>query len=369
MIARGQIHSSGPKLAAYLTTGKEGERAELVELRGVLAEDIRGAFADLQNIAALTQAEKPFFHAHIRLPDDERLTREQWLIVADRMEKALGFAGQARAVAFHRSDTHGDHLHVAWNRIDLDTMKAIDPGLFALKMRDEARKLEVEFGLRQLSNEPRRDRLTKAPKQGEFEQARRLDTDLDAIRNGIRQAWNASDNGPSLAAALEQQGMILARGDRRDFVVIDAAGGEHALGKRVCGVTAGEVRQRLGGEEFKRGLPTVAEARAMQREREEERARERGEHDQQGDGGAVQSAPQRQESEEDEARRKQGGKEAPSRATVATPDGGLVAQQREAMRELTKRERLARLEAQMDAQARRDFDRDKDGDRPRTRGR
>ncbi|HOU24998.1 MAG TPA: FAD-dependent oxidoreductase, partial [Anaerolineae bacterium] len=47
MIARGQIHSSGPKLAAYLTTGKEGERAELVELRGVLAEDIRGAFADL----------------------------------------------------------------------------------------------------------------------------------------------------------------------------------------------------------------------------------------------------------------------------------------------------------------------------------
>jgi len=352
MIARGQIHSSGPKLAAYLTTGKEGERAELVELRGVLAEDIRGAFADLQNIAALTQAEKPFFHAHIRLPDDERLTREQWLIVADRMEKALGFAGQARAVAFHRSDTHGDHLHVAWNRIDLDTMKAIDPGLFALKMRDEARKLEVEFGLRQLSNEPRRDRLTKAPKQGEFEQARRLDTDLDAIRNGIRQAWNASDNGPSLAAALEQQGMILARGDRRDFVVIDAAGGEHALGKRVCGVTAGEVRQRLGGEEFKRGLPTVAEARATQREREEERARERGDPDRQGEGGAMSPALQHHDSEEDEARRKPGGKEAPGRATVATPDGGLVAQQREAMRELAKRQWLEQFRPKHDGPTR-----------------
>lgn len=368
MIARGQIHSSGPKLAAYLTTGKEGERAELVELRGVLAEDIRGAFADLQNIAALTKAEKPFFHAHIRLPDDERLTREQWLIVADRMEKALGFAGQARAVAFHRSDTHGDHLHVAWNRIDLDTMKAIDPGLYALKMRDEARKLEVEFGLRQLSNEPRQDRLTKAAKQGEFEQAQRLDTDLDAIRNGIRQAWNGSDNGPSLAAALEAQGMILARGDRRDFVVIDAAGGEHALGKRVCGITAGEVKQRLGGEAFKRGLPTVAEARAMQREREEERARERGEHDQQGEGGAVQPAPQRQESEEDEARRKQGGKEAPGRVTVATPDGGMVAQQREAMRQLTKR-KLVFFEQQPEVQARNEQDRAQDGDRPRTRGR
>jgi len=368
MIARGQIHSSGPKLAAYLTTGKEGERAELVELRGVLADDIRGAFADLQNIAALTKAEKPFFHAHIRLPDDERLTREQWLIVADRMEKALGFAGQARAVAFHRSDTHGDHLHVAWNRIDLDTMKAIDPGLFALKMRDEARTLEVEFGLRRLSNAPRQDRLTKAAKQGEFEQAQRLDTDLDAIRNGIRQAWNGSDNGPSLAAALEQQGMILARGDRRDFVAIDAAGGEHALGKRVCGVTAGEVKQRLGGEAFKRGLPSVAEARAMQREREEERARERGAHEQQGEGGAVQPAPQRQESEEEEIRRKQGGKEAPGRVTVATPDGGMVAQQREAMRQLTRR-KLVFFEQQPEVQARNEQDRAKDGDRPRTRGR
>lgn len=367
MIARGQIHSSGPKLAAYLTTGKEGERAELVELRGVLAEDIRGAFADLQNIAALTKAEKPFFHAHIRLPDDERLTREQWLVVADRMEKALGFAGQSRAVAFHRSDTHGDHLHVAWNRIDLDTMKAIDPGLFALKMRDEARKLEVEFGLRRLSNEPRADRLTKAAKQGEFEQAQRLNTDLDALRNGIRQAWNASDNGPSLAAALEQQGMILARGDRRDFVVIDAAGGEHALGKRVCGVTAGEVRQRLGGEEFKRGLPTVAEARAMQREREEERARERGEHEQQGEGGVGMFAPQRHEIEDDDAKRKQGGKEAPGRVTVATTDGGMVAQQREALRELAKRQWLE----QFKPKPRPDMpgEREHDSGPPRNRGR
>ncbi|MCM8597589.1 MAG: relaxase/mobilization nuclease domain-containing protein [Candidatus Accumulibacter sp.] len=351
MIARGQIHSSGPKLAAYLTTGKEGERAELVELRGVLAEDIRGAFADLQHIAALTKAEKPFFHAHIRLPDDERLTREQWLIVADRMEKALGFEGQARAIAFHRSDTHGDHLHVAWNRIDLDTLKAIDPGLFALKMRDEARKLEAEFGLRQLSNEPRPDRLTKAAKQGEFEQAKRLDTDLDALRNGIRQAWNGSDNGPSLAAALEQQGMILARGDRRDFVVIDAAGGEHALGKRVCGVTAGEVKQRLGGEDFKRGLPSVAEARATQRAREEER--ERGErHGEQGESGAGPFAPQRQESKEDEARRKQGGKEAPGRVTVATTDGGMVAQQREAARELAKRQWLEQFRPKQDGPTR-----------------
>ena len=161
-----------------------------------------------------------------------------------------------------------------------------------------------------------------------------------------------SDNGPSLAAALEQQGMILARGDRRDFVAIDAAGGEHALGKRVCGVTAGEVRQRLGGEEFKRGLPTVAEARATQREREEERARERGEHEQQGEGGAGPFAPQRHEIEDDDAKRKQGGKESSGRVTVATTDGGMVAQQREAARELAKRQWLEQFRPKHDGPTR-----------------
>lgn len=82
-------------------------------------------------------------------------------------------------------------------------------------------------------------------------------------------------------------------------------------------------------------------------------------------------APQRHESEEDEARRKQGGKEAPGRATVATPDGGMVAQQREAMRELAKRQWLEqfRPKPQPEVRARNEQDRAQDGDRPRTRGR
>ena len=132
MIARGQIHSSGPKLAAYLTTGKEGERAELVELRGVAAEDIRGAFADLQHIAALTKAEKPFFHAHIRLPDDERLTREQWLIVADRMEKALGFEGMIKPLKFSCSDHQGANEAREYGLIDEILIKK-KPGAEAKK--------------------------------------------------------------------------------------------------------------------------------------------------------------------------------------------------------------------------------------------
>jgi hypothetical protein len=48
MIAKGNLHQHGGKLAAYLTTGKDGERAELVELRGFASGDIRTAFLDVE---------------------------------------------------------------------------------------------------------------------------------------------------------------------------------------------------------------------------------------------------------------------------------------------------------------------------------
>ena len=47
MVVKGNLHADGRKLAAYLITGKKGERAELVELRGFASSDIREAFIDI----------------------------------------------------------------------------------------------------------------------------------------------------------------------------------------------------------------------------------------------------------------------------------------------------------------------------------
>ena len=67
MIAKGNLHGQGGKLAVYLITGKESERAELVELRGFASSDIRTAFRDIEIQAAGTHCAKPFFHAYTRL--------------------------------------------------------------------------------------------------------------------------------------------------------------------------------------------------------------------------------------------------------------------------------------------------------------
>ena len=270
MIAKGNLHAHGAKLAAYLTASSEGERAELVELRGFAADNIRDAFIDVQIQAAGTRAAKPFFHAYVRAPQGESVSRELWREFADRLEAQLGFGGQPRAVAFHHAPalagagTGETHMHIAWSRIDLASLRAIDPGLYKNKMKELCRAFEKEHGLTQVANERAADNKTRSAHRAEFEQARRLGTDLTAIRNTIRDCWQGADSGRGFAAALADQGLILARGDRRDFVVIDRAGGNHALSKRITGATAAATRARMADID-RATLPSVDEAKAAQR--------------------------------------------------------------------------------------------------------
>src|SRR5262249_31939453 len=152
--------------------------------------------------------------------------------------KRLGFAGQPRAMAFHHLPDGTTHLHIAWSRIDAEQGCAIDPGLYKNKLKELCRTLENQLDLTKVRNERAPDDTTRAAGRNECEQARRLNTDLKEIRATIKDCWEHSDNGKSFAAALDAQGLILARGDRRDFVVIDHAGGDHALSKRITGATA-----------------------------------------------------------------------------------------------------------------------------------
>jgi len=60
-------------------------------------------------------------------------------------------------------------------------------------------------------------------------------------------------------------------GERRDFVVIDGAGGLHALGKRILDVTAAKIRDRLS-DLSRQELPTVEMARAFIQEHGQEKS-------------------------------------------------------------------------------------------------
>src|SRR5271157_2161612 len=113
MISKGTAHDNGGKLARYMVTGKDGEQAELWELRGFASLDIVDAFRSVHVIAEGSRCQQPFFHVQVRNPEGETLSRAQWEYTANRIERMLGLKDQPRAIAFHIEEKTGEaHMHV-----------------------------------------------------------------------------------------------------------------------------------------------------------------------------------------------------------------------------------------------------------------
>ncbi|KPF89720.1 hypothetical protein [Novosphingobium sp. AAP93] len=112
------------------------------------------------------------------------------------------------------------------------------------------------------------DRL-RAPEQWEYEAEQRSGISREVVREELTELWREAENEQAFKSAIEKRGYILARGDRRDFCVIDHAGGYHSLARRLDEVRAAEVRAFMGDVD-RESLTSVTEAQTMQRERIEQ---------------------------------------------------------------------------------------------------
>jgi MobA/VirD2-like, nuclease domain len=272
-IAKGNTHADGVKLADYLMMSGPGERAELLDMRGFATGDLRQAFADIEMVKEhATKADAALFHVQIRSAPGEgkKLTREQWLEIADGCDLALGreMTQQGRAAVLHIDEQTGDmHMHLAYDLIrQTDDGRAYVQklGLFERKLQLYAREVELKYGLQILSNE--RNPGARRADRNELEESRRLDTDIHEIRTAIMQGFHSSDNGRSFDAAMQEQGYIVAGGDRNCYVVIDEQGGKQALNKKLTGMTLKEIDARLGDLD-RASLPSVDQAKQMQLDR------------------------------------------------------------------------------------------------------
>jgi hypothetical protein len=262
MIAKGTTHNNGLKLAQYITTGKDGERAELWKLDGFASPDIKQAFRCVHVMAEATKCEQPFFHVQVRNREGEKLTRQQWEVTAHRIIRINGLTGQPYAIAFHINEITGEeHMHLAVSRIDAETMKARPLPFFQERLSKISRELEKEFGLEPVRSE-REGPIKYAPKRWEAEQAHRLGFDKDAIRNTIRACHDRTDCGRDFDNELANEGLILALGNRRDYVVIDHAGGIHALGQRILGMKPRDLRVKLADLDHA-NIPTIEQAKEL----------------------------------------------------------------------------------------------------------
>jgi hypothetical protein len=260
MIIKGNTHDNGVRLARYLTMEKSYEHAMLWDLRGFASREITAAFRTVEVIASGSRCQQPFFHVQVRNPEGEVLARSQWDTVADRIERSLGLRGQPRAIAVHIDRRTGhEHLHVAWSRMNEDTLTATPLPFYKLRLKTLARELETELGLTPVKNH-RASPFKYGPTRAQDAQSRRLGVDVHEIRQTIHGCFERSDCGRGFQAALALEGLTLARGDRRDYIVVDRAGGIHAVGKRILGVSAAQTRQRLSDLDAHQ-LPNLEQAR------------------------------------------------------------------------------------------------------------
>ena len=248
--------------STHLLRSDTNDRAALVEMRGVLADDLRGALREMQAVASGSRCNDDFmYQANINPRAGESLTPEQWRTAVDRLEQNLGFEGHSRVVVEHIKEGR-QHYHVIWNRVG-DDLRAVSPFYNYLIHERTAQELEREFGLEPVhANEAGRPPFAL----WEQEKAARTTIEPATIKSEMTELWHRSDSGQAFVAGLEEQGYVLARGDRRDFCIVDHAGTAHSLARRLDGVKAAEVRGFLGDID-RDALPTVAEAREMQQER------------------------------------------------------------------------------------------------------
>ncbi|MGE0290451.1 MAG: relaxase/mobilization nuclease domain-containing protein [Bradyrhizobium sp.] len=277
IIINGKSGCAGGWWADHLRNEEKNDRVAILEYSGLASDNLPDAFREMKGLAADTKADNFFYQANINPQPGETLTPAQWREAVDTLEKNLGLTGQPRVVVEHEKEGRV-HRHVVWSRIDQDRGVAISDSLTAPIHERTSRELEIKFDLQRgksvLIPDREDERPERRPKKYETFRAAGTGIDPEQVKADLRAAKERSDNGHSFRAALEASGdYVLARGDRRDFVVIDRAGDEHSPARRL-GMKAAEVRKFMADLD-RDDLPSVQEAKVYQLGRQQEREAER----------------------------------------------------------------------------------------------
>lgn len=75
MIINGGARAGGPSLATHLLNQTKNERVQVLDVRGCLSTDLRGALVEMEESAEATRCQKPLYHANID-PDSPHYGQE-----------------------------------------------------------------------------------------------------------------------------------------------------------------------------------------------------------------------------------------------------------------------------------------------------
>lgn len=269
MIIKGKSRAAPSQLARHLGRADTNERIEVLQLdsAGSPAE----AFRDWQTYTLATKGKLGLYHANIDPDAKYEMTPQQWMRAVDILEEELGLQGQPRAVVMHEKNGR-EHIHVVWARADMDTLTLRSDSMNYQAHERASLRMEQEFGHEHVPGKhAKRDRENQPEfpsaevSHDEWQLAERSGLGHKDRKAQVTGLYEASDTGLAFKAALEDAGYVLARGDRRDFVIVDEDAKVHSLGRQLPGVKAKDLRAFMIDVEPD-ALPSVSEARIAIRE-------------------------------------------------------------------------------------------------------
>lgn len=272
MIIKGASRAGPKQLARHLLRTDTNERVEVLENRALHGYSLHETFANWQSLTAMTRGKKGLYHANIDPAEGYAMTSEQWLRSVEVLEEQLGFQGQPRVIVLHEKKGRA-HAHVVWQRTDLEREVLLsDSNNYQAHERASA-QLEKEFGHERVPGvhekaDFSKERPVQEVTHAEWQQAERTGLNPAERKALMTELYHTAETGQALREALAEQGYILARGDRRAFVVVDSLGEVYSLARDIKGVKAKDIQLRFPDLDPE-SLPGIEDAKASQREMEE----------------------------------------------------------------------------------------------------
>ncbi len=215
------------------------------------------------------------YHYSLSWAPDEKPTREQQEAAALASLERLGMQGHQFYIVGHNDEPH-THVHIVVNLVDHNTGRIADIHRDHDKLDRWANDYEREHGIKCEARAAKFDALEQGalayPAPSLDKQRSRADIAQSASR-----AYESSDSGTSFMAALEAQGLTIAQGSKRGFVVVDERGEVYALARLIDGAKTKDITARLEGVD-KASLP-LADDLAAQRQQGREEQQDRGQQE------------------------------------------------------------------------------------------
>jgi len=196
-------------------------------------------------VATGRKCEKPVMAYSLSWHPEQDPDKDHMLQTALDSLKVLGLSEHECMIVAHR-DTPHRHVHVIVNRIHPITGLVASNSHSYRKLSSFALEYAREHGL---NYSPQREENAKKREKGQQSTYR---------DNRIQEAWDKSDSGRSLIAALEASGLTLAHGNKR-LVVVDPKGKAINPVRHIEGIRSKHFKKRLSDIDLS-ALPTVDEA-------------------------------------------------------------------------------------------------------------